>query len=168
MSKKRYEKAFTAAGGKEILVSCSDDATLYLWDAIEESKPILRMLGHQAPVTHLAYSPDGRYIASCSFDKKVKLWDGRTGKFLVTFVGHVASVYQAAWAADSRSLATASKDSTVKVWRINPDILTGKAKPHALATLSGHDDEVFALDWSPNGEHVASGSRDRTVRMWRH
>lgn len=45
-------------------------------------------------VNHVYFSPDGRWIASASFDKSVKLWDGYTGKFLATFRGHVGPVYQ--------------------------------------------------------------------------
>jgi ribosome assembly protein 4 len=150
-------------GGREYLVSCSDDFTLFLWDPADTKKAVVRMTGHQAIVNHLAFSPDGRYIASASFDKKVKIWDGHTGKFLCTFSGHVGSVYQVVWSADSRFIASASKDSTVKIWRAAFGI--GAGKPVAAETLPGHADEVYALDWSPNGEILASGSRDRTVKM---
>lgn len=69
-------------------------------------------------MNHLAFSPDGRRFASASFDKKVKVWDGRTGTFLATLNGHVGAVYQVAWSADSRLLVSASKDSTVKLWEM--------------------------------------------------
>jgi ribosome assembly protein 4 len=159
----RFAAALAAAGGRELLVSCSDDLTLILWHPSGDKKPLARLAGHQAPVNHISYSPDGRYIASASFDKKVKLWDGRTGKFLVTFVGHVGSVYQVAWAPDSRFLASASKDSTVKVWPAAAK--DSSVKPVATSTLAGHADEVFALDWAPAGETLASGSKDRLVKM---
>ena len=94
----------------------------------------------------------------------MKLWDGRTGKFLVNYNGHVGSVYQVSWSADSRYVASASKDSTVKLW---PARVDSASKPHAVATLAGHADEVYALDWSPSGEILASGSKDRLVKMWR-
>jgi ribosome assembly protein 4 len=160
---KRYAAALAAGEGRETLVSCSDDLTLMLWHGAVDKKPVARMTGHQGLVNHLSFSPDGRYIASAAFDKKVKLWDGRTGKFLVTFVGHVASVYQVAWAPDSRYLASAAKDSTIKIW---PAAAAGPSvKPNALHTLAGHADEVYALDWAPAGETLASGSKDRLVKM---
>ena len=159
----RYAAALAASEGHELLVSCSDDLTLMLWRGAADKKPVARMTGHQGLVNHLSFSPDGRYIASAAFDKKVKLWDGRTGKFLVTFVGHVASVYQVAWAPDSRYLASAAKDSTIKLW---PAAAVGPSvKPVALHTLAGHADEVYALDWAPAGETLASGSKDRLVKM---
>jgi len=143
----------------ERLVSCSDDLTLYIWYPTQDKKPVQRMFGHQQAVTHLSFSPDGRYLVSASFDKKLKLWDGRTGNFVATLKGHVGHVYQVCWAPDSRLLCSASKDSTLKVWEArNPK------KPRE--TLGGHLDEVYALDWSPNGEMLASGGKDRLLKIW--
>jgi ribosome assembly protein 4 len=147
--------------GKEILVSGSDDFTMFLWEPETSKKPITRLTGHQQLINHINFSPDGRYFASASFDKKVKVWDGRTGKFIATLNGHVAFVYQVVWSADSRLLCSASKDSTVKVWTMSN---LKKAKE----TLSGHFDEVYALDWSPNGERLASGSKDRMIKIWQN
>eukprot|EP00938_MAST-03A_sp_MAST-3A-sp1_P000635 g635.t1 len=156
LAKERYRKM---KYGEERLVSCSDDHTLYLWSPTKTAKPVARLTGHQQQVTHVSFSPDGRFIASASFDKKVKLWDGYTGKFLKTFSGHVGAVYQVTWSPDSTMLASASKDSTVKVWSVR----TMKR----LTNCPGHADEVYALDWAPNGTRVASGSKDRLVKMWR-
>lgn len=147
--------------GPERLVSGSDDFTLFIWNPKESKHPIKRLTGHQQAVNHIAFSPDGRFFASASFDKKVKIWNGFSGDFLVTLTGHVGAVYQVAWSGDSRYLVSASKDSTAKLW----EIPTGK---HARETLPGHADEVYALDWSPNGGSVATGSKDRTIKIWKH
>lgn len=161
-AQERYD-AFKAAGGDapELLVSCSDDFTLFLWSPTDSKKPLSRMTGHQQAVAHIAFSPDGRYVASASFDKKVKIWNGRTGAFVATLTGHVASVYQVVWSADSRLLVSGSKDSTLKLWEL-------KSLKKARNTLPGHADEVYALDWSPNGSMVASGSKDRTIKIFRN
>lgn len=66
--------------GPERLVSGSDDFTLFLWSPAEDKKPLARMTGHQALINQVVFSPDSRVIASASFDKSIKLWDGRTGK----------------------------------------------------------------------------------------
>lgn len=113
---KRY-KAFTATAS-EILISGSDDHTLFMWspmDSVTPKKPIARLTGHQKQVNHVSFSPDGRYLASAGFDNHVKLWEGKTGKFITTLRGHVAAVYRLSWSCDSRLLVSASKDSTLKV-----------------------------------------------------
>ncbi|TPX30361.1 hypothetical protein SmJEL517_g06047 [Synchytrium microbalum] len=154
---KRYKESRTTATHPERLVSASDDFTLYLWSPTESKQPIARLTGHQQPVTHVSFSPDGRYISSSSFDKSIKLWDGLNGKFLRNLRGHVGNVYFACWSPDSRSLVSGSKDTTLKVW----DVRDGKIK----VDLPGHADEVFAVDWSPDGRYVASGGRDRVLKM---
>ncbi|KAL7995948.1 putative guanine nucleotide-binding protein, beta subunit [Plasmopara halstedii] len=156
---KRYEEVLK--GQPERLVSGSDDFTLFFWEPSKSKKPLVRLTGHQQPVNHLSFSPDGRYFASASFDKKVKIWNGQTGKFVATLTGHVGAVYQVCWSSDSRLIVTASKDSTVKVWEM-------RDPKNAKTTLSGHADEVYALDWSPNGDMVASGSKDHTIKIWKH
>ena len=73
-----------------------------------------RMTGHQQLVNDVKFSPDSRLIASASFDKSIKIWDGKTGSFITTLRGHVQAVYQIAWSADSRLLVSGSADSTLK------------------------------------------------------
>jgi ribosome assembly protein 4 len=77
----RYNEAVAKSGGIERLASCSDDFTLFLWEPSKSKKPLARMTGHQQPVNHISFSPDGKYLASASFDKSVKLWDSKTGKY---------------------------------------------------------------------------------------
>ncbi|GCC18073.1 hypothetical protein chiPu_0017786 [Chiloscyllium punctatum] len=153
----RYEQ--TRGQEQERLVSGSDDFTLFLWTPAEAKKPVARLTGHQALINEVCFSPDTRLIASASFDKSVKLWDSRTGKYLASLRGHVSAVYQIAWSADSRLLASGSSDSTLKVW----DVKTRKLS----VDLPGHADEVFAVDWSPDGQRVASGGKDKVLRIWR-
>ena len=129
-----------------------------MWTPQKSKTPLIRMTGHQDLVNHIAFSPDGRYIALASFDKKIKLWCGKSGNFHTTFVCHVGSVYQVAWSADSTYIVSVSKGSTVKLWNT-------KDKRKALFTLPGHEDEVHAIDWSPDGTQVASGSKDRTIKI---
>jgi ribosome assembly protein 4 len=144
---------------KERLVTGSDDFTLMFFE-LPNKVPIKQMVGHGKPINHVSFSPDGRYIASGSFDKKIKLWDGYTGEFMCTFDGHVGPVYVMSWSADSRFIISASQDSTLKLW----DIKTRKL----MMDLPGHADQIYALDWDINGRLVASGGKDRQVKLWTH
>ncbi|CAO1616831.1 unnamed protein product [Sympodiomycopsis kandeliae] len=165
---KRFKK-FTSSQ-PETLVSGSEDHTLFYWppqingDASKgieggttPKKPLLRMVGHQKSVNHVTFSPDGRYIASGSFDSSIRLWNGFNGKFIATLRGHVSSVYRLSWSCDSRLLISASKDSTMKIWNLK----NFKIKND----LPGHEDEVYCVDFV--GDKVASGGRDRVVKIWR-
>mmetsp|Transcript_34603 Transcript_34603/g.52947 ORF Transcript_34603/g.52947 Transcript_34603/m.52947 type:complete len:95 (+) Transcript_34603:1072-1356(+) len=90
-AQERYNKARDPAG--ERLVSGSDDNTMIMWQPKKNNKPVQRLTGHQGLIIQVCFSPDGYYLVSASFDKSIKLWDGKTGKFITSFRGHVASVY---------------------------------------------------------------------------
>ena len=157
-ARERYEKALDQRG--EVLVSGSDDFTMHLWQPKKQTKSMARLTGHQALIIQVAFSPDGFYFVSASFDRSIKLWDGKTGKYVASFRGHVSPVYQVSFSADSRLLVSGSKDSTLKIWDIT--------KRKLMFDLPGHADEVYAVDWSPDGQRVASGSKDRRLRIWRN
>eukprot|EP00971_Amphidinium_carterae_P030485 599664-Amphidinium_carterae.1 len=92
-AKQRYQDQLQLCG-EERLLSGSDDLSMFLWRPLVSSKPIVRLTGHQKVVNHVSFSPDGRWFASASFDKSVRLWDGRTGRYVHAFRGHVGDVYQ--------------------------------------------------------------------------
>ncbi|MCA2892922.1 MAG: serine/threonine protein kinase [Microcystis sp. M048S1] len=116
------------------------------------------LTGHSYRVNSVVYSPDGRYLASGSSDKTIKIWEVATGKELRTLTGHSDWVMSVAYSPDGRYLASGSSDNTIKIW----EVATGKQ----LHTLTGHSSGVLSVVYSPDGRYLASGSYDKTIKIW--
>src|SRR5271157_20387 len=113
--------------------------------------------GDQAAITRLAWSPDGRMLASGAGDSAVRIWDAETGEAQRTVTGQSDIVYSVAWSSDGL-LASGAGDHTICLWRPETGVLS--------CTLQGHDDRVFRVAWSPDGQTLASGSADNSIRLW--
>ena len=127
-----------------------------LIQALSQVKEKNRLLGHTNHVQSVAFSPNGKIIASASgWDQTVRLWN-LEGKELLTIPDHTNS-QSVAFSPDGKTIVTPSIDNTAKLWN-----LEGKE----LLTLRGHREPVESVAFSPDGKTIATGSEDKTVKLW--
>ncbi|GAC1349138.1 MAG: hypothetical protein NVSMB27_19430 [Ktedonobacteraceae bacterium] len=158
------------------IASASNDRTIQIWEWAKDSsrkffssflfpsrhKHVYR--GHSRKVTALAWSHDGRRIASTGNDKTMQVWDATTDKLSFIYRNPSSGMNTVAWSPDSRYLAAGGNDKTVQVW----DAITR----NSICTYHGHNGYVTAVSWFPDRTYgrnprLASAGVDHTVQVWK-
>ena len=159
----QYSRILSYSGDGKLLATGNWDRgywgsrRLRIWDA-KTGKEINPAPMHADRITSVAYSRDGRVIASGSIDKSIRLWQATTGKPLHLLSGHEESITALVFAPDGKTLASAAADKTVRFW----DLSTGKEKSqHADLSAS-----VLALAFSPDGKTLLAAAADGSVISW--
>jgi WD40 repeat protein len=156
----RATAALAVSPDRKLLASVggeTEDRAIHLWD-VTTGKELHTLKGHQRGVTSLAFSPDGKTLASGNPFEQHRLWDVAAGKLLHEFEEGEGGL-GLAFSPDGKLLATGSMNGAVRLWEVG----TGKL----LRCLSGYHGWVSQLRFSPDGKALLlAGSDSQTVHLW--
>src|SRR6516225_2792195 len=114
--------------------------------------------GHTALIYHVAFSPDGKLLATAGFENLIKLWEWPGGKEVRTLTGHTGPVYCVVFHPNGTTVASASLDKTIRLWNV--------ADGKSIREIKGHTDIVDSIAFNKDGKLLASGSSDKSIRIW--
>jgi len=144
------------------LVAASGVTGLYgiasIWN-VATGELLREITAHRDTIYDAELSPDGKLLATCSYDRRVILWNAETGEQLRVLEGHNDAIYDLAFSPDGTVLATASGDETAKLWQVATGL--------RLDTLHQPQAEQYVVAFSPDGKFVLAGGADNRIRVWR-
>jgi len=158
-----YSVAFSP--GSEFLVDACQDKSIKVW-RIAETLKVVQGVSFTSPVKCVAFSPDGRIMASGVQSGYIYLFKMSEGKWISynnnLNMTHVGDVYDVVFSYDNKTLASASADRKVKLW----DVEKKNLKKNLKGTLEGHRQDIICVCFSLDNKTLASASYDETVKLW--
>lgn len=143
------------------LIAASGISGLYgeasIW-GVASGKKLKTVEGHRDTLYDATLSPDGKVLATTSYDRRIELWNAETGEPLRTLLGHNGAIFDLAFSPDGAILASASADATIKLWQTATGV--------RLDTLGQPLKEQYVVRFSPDGRFVVAGGLDNRIRVW--
>lgn len=151
------------------IYSASKDCSIIKWE-LKTGKKVYKIVGgkkgldkyfegHTDHILGMSISFDDLYLATCGRDKRICIWDAKTGKFLSMFKQHRNVISSVVFRKKSHQLYSASHDKMVKLWDID--------QMGYMDTLFGHEDEITSIDALLRERCITAGGSDRTIRLWK-
>ncbi|KIJ65090.1 hypothetical protein HYDPIDRAFT_64847, partial [Hydnomerulius pinastri MD-312] len=140
------------------LASGHEDGNVIVWDASTGASVAGPFKLHDGWVFSISFSPFGDRIATCGYDRTIRVVRRHSGQDVIPAIQAQSVVRSVVWSPNGRQIISASNDGTIKVWNASDGSL--------LATCKGHTDYIYSLAISSDGEVLASASCDKTVRLW--
>ncbi|KAK8793404.1 hypothetical protein WA158_004763 [Blastocystis sp. Blastoise] len=152
---------------RDEIASCGSDRTIRIWKKVD-GKWILysTLVGeHKKTVRCVEYSPDGKSLASCSFDSTIIIWkyDGKTFKYSHTLEGHSSEVKHVDWKPSGDLLASCSRDRNIMIWGYEDE---DSEQMDCYNMLLGHTQDIKFVKWHPTLNRLYSCSYDNTIKIW--
>jgi WD40 repeat protein len=155
--------SFVGKEGHERLVTGDRSGDVRLWDigGIGQRDELITLRGHEKPVSTLAFSPDGRLVATGSWDHDIRVWDLQTQNLLRLLPGHTDSVTNVKFSPDGRRLASSGKDGAIRLWD------TATWASHPLPFEPGWQNKILReVTFSPDGATLAAADDEGMIRAW--
>jgi WD40 repeat protein/serine/threonine protein kinase len=151
--------SFAATSDLGIAAYGDDNGRIHVMD-LRDGKELWAVTAAKEYITALAFSPDGKTLASAAGfnESTIRLWDTATGKETGKLAGHTSWSFSLVFWPDGKKLASASTDQTIRIWDI--------ASQKCLDVLRGHRQEVWRLALLPDEKTLVSGCKDGTVCLW--